>query len=145
MYISLDFTGILDKLIAMQRIFDTIGLTVSGTCAIHCLFAPVTVILFPIIGLTVLDEHTFHEIILYFILPCALMAFTMGCRKHKDYSVATLAVIGIFLLISATVLHDMYSSDFIRIITLLGSSLLIVSHIRNYFLCRKADCRHDHH
>ena len=128
----------------MQRIFDTIGITVSGTCAIHCLMAPVTVIILPLLGLTIVDEHILHEILLYLILPSALIAITMGCRKHKDYSVATLAIIGVSLLIYTVVLHDTYNAQLITVMTFIGSTLLVVSHVRNYMLCRKADCQHNH-
>jgi len=128
----------------MQRIFDTIGITVSGTCAIHCLMAPVTVIILPLLGLTIVDEHILHEILLYLILPSALIAITMGCRKHKDYSVAALAIIGISLLVYTVVLHDIYNAQLTTVMTFIGSTLLVVSHVRNYMLCRKADCQHNH-
>ena len=128
----------------MQRIFDTIGITVSGTCAVHCLMAPVTVIILPLLGLTIVDEHILHEILLYLILPSALIAITMGCRKHKDYSVAALAIIGISLLVYTVVLHDIYNAQLITVMTFIGSTLLVVSHVRNYMLCRKADCQHNH-
>tara|TARA_Y100001970_G_C14079538_1_gene773901 strand:+ start:55 stop:444 length:390 start_codon:yes stop_codon:yes gene_type:complete len=128
----------------MQRIFDTIGITISGTCAIHCLMAPVTVIILPLLGLTIVDEHILHEILLYLILPSALIAITMGCRKHKDYSVAALAIIGISLLVYTVVLHDTYNAQLITVMTFIGSTLLVVSHVRNYMLCRKADCQHNH-
>lgn len=128
----------------MQRIFDTIGITVSGTCMIHCLMAPVTVIILPLLGLTIVDEHILHEILLYLILPSALIAITMGCRKHKDYSVAALAIIGISLLVYTVVLHDIYNAQLTTVMTFIGSTLLVVSHVRNYMLCRKADCQHNH-
>ena len=128
----------------MQRIFDTIGITVSGTCMIHCLMAPVTVIILPLLGLTIVDEHILHEILLYLILPSALIAITMGCRKHKDYSVAALAIIGMSLLVYTVVLHDIYNAQLITVMTFIGSTLLVVSHVRNYMLCRKADCQHNH-
>ena len=128
----------------MQRIFDTIGITISGTCAIHCLMAPVTVIILPLLGLTIVDEHILHEILLYLILPSALIAITMGCRKHKDYSVVALAIIGISLLVYTFVLHDIYNPQLITVMTFIGSTLLVISHVRNYMLCRKADCQHNH-
>tara|TARA_B100001287_G_C22569528_1_gene475542 strand:+ start:164 stop:490 length:327 start_codon:yes stop_codon:yes gene_type:complete len=106
--------------------------------------APVTVIILPLLGLTIVDEHILHEILLYLILPSALIAITMGCRKHKDYSVAALAIIGISLLVYTVVLHDIYNAQLITVMTFIGSTLLVVSHVRNYMLCRKADCQHNH-
>ncbi len=128
----------------MQRIFDAIGLTISGTCVMHCLLAPVTVILLPVFGLTVSQEEVLHEIFLYLIVPSAIIAITMGCRKHKDYSVALLATVGIILLVYAVVTHDTNTEQLVKLITLFGSTLVVVSHVRNYLLCRRNDCNHDH-
>ncbi len=128
----------------MQKLFDTIGLTVSGTCFIHCLFAPVTLILLPVFGLTVSQEEVLHEIFLYLIVPSAIIAITMGCRKHKDYNVAILATIGIILLVYAVITHDTNTEQTVVLLTLFGSALVILSHLRNFSLCRQNNCNHDH-
>ena len=128
----------------MQKLFDTIGLTISGTCVMHCLFAPVTLILLPVFGLTVSQEEVLHEIFLYLIVPSAIIAITMGCRKHKDYSVAILATTGIILLVYAVVTHDTNTEQTVEVLTLFGSALVILSHLRNFSLCRQNNCNHDH-
>ena len=129
----------------MQRIIDKIGITISGVCALHCLFAPITLLLIPIFGLSVTNEHLLHEIFLTLILPTALIAITMGCRRHKDYNVALLAAIGILILFYAVVEHDTLGDIMVRIVSLAGSSVIIFSHIRNYILCQKAGCTHESH
>tara|TARA_Y100001970_G_scaffold224818_1_gene277236 strand:+ start:276 stop:665 length:390 start_codon:yes stop_codon:yes gene_type:complete len=128
----------------MQKLFDTIGLTISGTCVMHCLFAPVTLILLPVFGLTVSQEEVLHEIFLYLIVPSAIIAITMGCRKHKDYSVAILATTGIILLVYAVVTHDTNTEQTVEVLTLFGSALVVLSHLRNFSLCRQNNCNHDH-
>ena len=128
----------------MQKLFDTIGLTVTGTCVIHCLFAPVTLILLPVFGLTVSQEEVLHEIFLYLIVPSAIIAITMGCRKHKDYNVAILATIGIILLVYAVITHDTNTEQTVVLLTLFGGTLVILSHLRNFSLCRQNNCNHDH-
>ena len=128
----------------MQKLFDTIGLTISGTCVMHCLFAPVTLILLPVFGLTVSQEEVLHEIFLYLIVPSAIIAITMGCRKHKDYSVAILATTGIILLVYAVVTHDNNTEQTVEVLTLFGSALVVLSHLRNFSLCRQNNCNHDH-
>tara|TARA_Y100000748_G_C15437964_1_gene465984 strand:- start:546 stop:935 length:390 start_codon:yes stop_codon:yes gene_type:complete len=128
----------------MQKLFDTIGLTVSGTCVIHCLFAPVTLILLPVFGLTVSQEEVLHEIFLYLIVPSAIIAITMGCRKHKDYNVAILATIGIILLVYAVITHDTNTEQTVEVLTLFGSAFVVISHLRNFSLCRQNNCNHDH-
>ena len=128
----------------MQKLFDTIGLTISGTCVMHCLFAPVTLILLPVFGLTVSQEEVLHEIFLYLIVPSAIVAITMGCKKHKDYSVAILATTGIILLVYAVVTHDTNTEQTVEVLTLFGSALVVLSHLRNFLLCRQNDCNHEH-
>ena len=128
----------------MQKIFDAIGLTISGTCVMHCLFAPVTLILLPVFGLTVSQEEVLHEIFLYLIVPSAIIAITMGCRKHKDYSVAALASIGIILLVYAVITHDTNTEQTVEVLTLFGSAFVVISHLRNFSLCRQNNCNHDH-
>ena len=56
-------------------------------------------------------SHEFHETLIYFILPCALIAFVLGCRKHGDKKVAIMGTIGIVLLASAVILHETFHSD----------------------------------
>ena len=128
----------------MQKIFDTIGLTISGTCVMHCLFAPVTLILLPVFGLTISQEEVLHEIFLYLIVPSAIVAITMGCKKHKDYSVAALASIGIILLVYAVITHDTNTEQTVEVLTLFGSAFVVISHLRNFSLCRQNNCNHDH-
>jgi len=140
----LEFYANLVKFISMQKIFDAIGLTISGTCVMHCLFAPVTLILLPVFGLTISQEEVLHEIFLYLIVPSAIVAITMGCKKHKDYSVAILATTGIILLVYAVVTHDTNTEQTVEVLTLFGSALVVLSHLRNFLLCRQNDCNHEH-
>ena len=92
----------------MQKIIDNLGITVSSICAIHCLLLPAIFILAPY---SFLASHEFHEALLYFILPCALVAFVLGCRKHGDKKVAIMGTIGIIMLASALILHDVLHND----------------------------------
>tara|TARA_B100001027_G_scaffold212924_1_gene182897 strand:- start:760 stop:1083 length:324 start_codon:yes stop_codon:yes gene_type:complete len=92
-----------------------------------------------------LASHEFHEALIYFILPCAFIAFVLGCRRHKDIKVAAMGTFGIILLGSALLMHDIFHSDqhseeFTTVlITVLGSILLVLSHLRNRKLCMQED------
>ena len=126
----------------MQKIIDNLGITISSVCAIHCLLLPAIFLIAPY---SFLASHEFHEALIYFILPCALVAFILGCRKHKDTKVAVLGTLGIMLLGSALLLHDVHygdqhSEEYITVlITICGSLLLVVSHMRNRKLCIQED------
>ena len=131
----------------MQKIIDNLGITISAVCAIHCVFLPVLFIT----PYSFLASHEFHEVDL-FIIPSALVAFVLGCRKHGDKLVAFMGATGILLLITALTLHSIlhagqHSEEFIGIvITVCGSVLLIFSHLRNRKLCMKEkySCHNDY-
>ena len=126
------------RITPMQKIIDNLGITISSVCAIHCILLPAIFLIAPY---SFIASHEFHEALIYFILPCALVAFVLGCRKHKDTRVAVLGTLGIILLGSALLLHDTHHGDqhseelTTILITICGSILLVVSHIRNRKLC----------
>ena len=126
----------------MQKIIDNLGITISAVCALHCVFLPVLFIIAPY---SFLASHEFHEALIYFILPCAFVAFILGCRRHKDLLVGVMGTFGIVLLGSALLMHDVFHSDqhseeFTTIlITVCGSILLVFSHLRNRKLCMQEE------
>ena len=130
------------RTIGMQKIIDNLGITISAVCAIHCVFLPLIFIIAPY---SFLASHEFHEALIYFIIPSALVAFVLGCRKHGDKLVAIMGAIGILLLIIALSMHsilhaEQHSEEFLSIvITISGSVLLVYSHLRNRKLCMKED------
>ena len=126
----------------MQKIIDNLGITISSVCAIHCVLLPAIFIIAPY---SFLASHEFHEALIYFILPCAAIAFTLGCRKHGDIKVALMGSFGIILLASSILLHEIFHSEehseelTTVLITVAGSIMLILSHLRNRKLCLKED------
>ena len=129
----------------MQKLIDNLGITISAACAIHCVLLPAILIIAPY---SFLASHEFHETLIYFILPFAAIAFFLGCRKHGDYKVLLMGSIGIILLATSLVIHEVFhsehhSEEFITILrTITGSLILIFSHLRNAKLCRQEnfDC-----
>ena len=126
----------------MQKIIDNLGITISSICAIHCVLLPAIFIIAPY---SFLASHEFHEALIYFILPCAVVAFTLGCRKHGDLKVALMGMMGIVLLGSSVLIHEFFhaeehSEELITVlITIAGSAMLILSHLRNRKLCLRED------
>ena len=126
----------------MQKIIDNLGITISSVCAIHCLLLPAFFIIAPY---SFLASHEFHEALIYFILPCAAVAFILGCRKHGDVKVAIMGTFGLMLLGSSLLFHEIFhaeehSEELITVlITIAGSIMLILSHLRNRKLCLQED------
>ena len=126
----------------MQKIIDNLGITISSVCAIHCVLLPAIFIIAPY---SFLASHEFHEALIYFILPCAAIAFVLGCRKHGDLKVAVMGTLGVILLVSSLLFHEIFhaeehSEELITVlITIAGSIMLILSHLRNRKLCLKEE------
>ena len=126
----------------MQKIIDNLGITISSVCAIHCVLLPAIFIIAPY---SFLASHEFHEALIYFILPCAAIAFIIGCRKHGDVKVAIMGTLGVMLLASSLLFHEVFhaeehSEELITVlITIAGSIMLILSHLRNRKLCLKEE------
>ena len=126
----------------MQKIIDNLGITISSVCAIHCVLLPAIFIIAPY---SFLASHEFHEALIYFILPCAAIAFVLGCRKHGDLKVAVMGTLGVMLLASSLLFHEIFhaeehSEELITVlITIAGSIMLILSHLRNRKLCLKEE------
>jgi uncharacterized membrane protein YjjP (DUF1212 family) len=126
----------------MQKIIDNLGITISSVCAIHCLLLPAIFIIAPY---SFLASHEFHEALIYFILPCAAIAFVLGCRKHGDLKVAIMGTLGVLLLASSVLFHEIFHAEehseqlTTVLITIAGSVMLILSHLRNRKLCLQED------
>lgn len=129
----------------MQKIIDNLGITISSACAIHCVLLPAILIVAPY---SFFASHEFHETLIYFIIPFAAIAFFMGCRKHGDLKVFLIGSLGIVLLSLSLMIHEIFHSDqhseeFLTVlITIAGSIMLIISHLRNRKLCQQEnyDC-----
>jgi hypothetical protein len=123
---------------------DTAAVIMSGICMLHCLALPVVLTLLPIANIALLDEKTFHLIMIVFILPVSLIALTIGCRQHKDTLTLCLGSIGLIILtFTAFFGHYWFGLFGERIVTSAGGLVLAAAHIQNYRCCREHDCEHD--
>ena len=122
-------------------ILDRLAIGGSALCAIHCLSLPVLLSVFPALGTTLFGKESFHVLLLFFVIPLSVIALSMGCKQHKSLFVAMMGILGIGLLIFTALFgHDMFGHDGEKIATLIGASFIAISHIRNYTLCRAAQC-----
>jgi hypothetical protein len=123
---------------------DRIAIVLSGTCMLHCLALPLLVTLFPIGQGSLLEEQSFHLIMLVLILPTSLIALTIGCRKHKDVMTISLGVVGLALLtFTALFGHPVFGELGERFVTSIGGLILGAAHIQNFRCCRADACDHD--
>lgn len=126
----------------IQKFTDYTSLSLAGICVVHCFLLPVALILFPVVGSTFLFEEIFHELMLFLVIPASVVAISLGCRQHKDFSVIMLGVLGLcFLLIGAFATTGYQES----VLTLVGALIMASGHLRNFRLCRKDGCGHCEH
>ena len=128
-----------------RKYMDTAAVVLSGVCMLHCLALPIALTILPIVNVTLLDESTFHLIMMAVILPISVIALTIGCRQHKDTLTLVLGSIGLVILtITAIFGHDMFGLTGERAVTSIGGLILAAAHIQNYLCCRDNDCAHEH-
>ncbi|MBT3661812.1 MAG: MerC domain-containing protein [Rhodospirillaceae bacterium] len=122
-------------------LLDKFAVSTSAVCAIHCLCLPLFLSVVPALSATVLGQESFHEMLLWLVIPLSLVALSMGCRKHKSWLVLFLGLVGLGLLIvAATMGHDILGEGGERMATLMGAIAIAAGHIRNYTLCRVSMC-----
>jgi len=90
-----------------------------------------------------LDEHSFHAILLWFIVPISLVALSIGCWQHKDKTIVVLGVLGLGILIATGLSgHTYFDPMAERLLTILAGLILAIAHLRNFKICRETDCDH---
>ena len=129
---------------AIRPVADWIGVASSLLCAIHCLIVPIALVMGPIGPMPHIEDEVFHRLLIWVVVPAAVVAFGIGCLDHKDKWVALLGTLGLVTMTGSLLfLHDAIGESGERIAATLGAALLIAAHARNFQLCRTSDCRHD--
>ena len=145
---------------------DSLAIGMSMLCAVHCLLTPILIVLLPIAATTFWVHEDFHLWMILFVVPTTSAAVFIGCRKHKDKAVFALSMLGLIFLVSIAVYETLFHSE-LRLqeqahcihcatgsneglltvstaVNVMGGILLASAHVRNYLLCRKSNCTHDH-
>ena len=122
-----------------QSILDSGAVAISALCALHCLALPFLLVLFPLLGATVLTDEAFHTMLLWVILPTSVIAIGLAMRRHRDARVLSLVAVGLLLLVLAAVwAHDFAPEWVDKTLSVIGGGILALGHIRNFLLCRRA-------
>ena len=129
---------------SVRSLADGLGLFAATACALHCIALPVVLLVGATIPTILADDESFHQLMLWLVVPSAVIAFGIGCWRHKDRWVLLLGALGVTgLVLSGTVLHDLFGELTEMGVTLVSACLLIAAHLRNFRLCRSDSCRHE--
>lgn len=120
---------------------DKVAISLSLICTVHCLLLPVTFVILPALAASTFEDERFHLWILLAVLPTSLIALTMGCRRHLNFNVMAMGLSGLIILTLAAFFgHDLLGETGEKIASLLGASLIALSHLRNHTLCKRLQC-----
>ena len=118
---------------------DKAAIGLSFACALHCLMVPLFLAIFPSSTLSGLGDERIHLGLLALIIPISVFSLTLGCRVHRNLTVVAVGVTGICILcFSALLAHDIGGESLETAGTLLGSSIVALSHALNFKSCRAA-------
>ncbi|HET9134398.1 MAG TPA: MerC domain-containing protein, partial [Gemmatimonadales bacterium] len=108
---------------------------------VHCLLGPLLLVAGPTLATIVAPDESFHRAMLWIVIPSAVLAFAIGCRRHRDLLTGVLGGAGLVLFVLAvTWLHDLIGEGGERIVTLASAGMLGAAHVRNFRRCRQASC-----
>ena len=126
--------------LTMRSIADGLGIFGSAACAIHCIAVPALLVLGTSLPAVFMGEG-FHKAMIWLVVPSAIVAFALGCWRHKDRWVILLGAVGVIgLVLSGTVLHDVVGEIGEKVATVVSAGILISAHVRNFKLCRAEPC-----
>ena len=129
----------------IQGIADKSAIVLSFLCALHCLLLPAAIVLYPsTLGFLPGDESV-HFALLFLVIPVSAYALVKGGKVHKSRKVFITGISGLLVLVAAVVLgHDILGEIGEKILTVLGSIIVIIAHVQNHLICRATDCEcHD--
>ena len=125
----------------IQAISDKTAISLSILCALHCLALPVLVVMLPSLTAWNLASEEAHLWLLVAVIPISVYALTMGCRKHRQFNIMFLGLIGLALLIIAAWLgHDILGEIGEKTILTIGAAVIALSHLLNQRQCRRVSC-----
>ena len=126
----------------IQVVSDKAAISLSFVCAMHCLAMPLIIVMLPALTVFNLQDEAVHWWMLIAVIPTSLLALTMGCRKHKNYSVMSIGLFGIaILIVTAFFGHDLLGETGENISTVIGALVVAVGHVKNQRLCSRSDCQ----
>jgi hypothetical protein len=117
---------------------DKSAVVLSLVCTLHCIGTPLLLVMVPSIsGVLAFDPEALHLWLLYAVIPISLFAMIAGYFHHHRTSISLISLLGMLLLIGAVIFgHDIMNGLGEVILTVLGSILIAVGHIKNLMIRR---------
>lgn len=124
-----------DEFEKKTTVWDRVGMTLSSICAIHCLLTPFLILLVPALG-SAFESEWVHLGLALLVVPVAFYAFWSGYQHHHRKYLLVMGLLGAAMIGAAAILpHDWVELFGFDMMTILGSIILVVSHILNRNAC----------
>ena len=125
----------MDNSSGSSEVLDKVAISLSGLCLVHCLALPLAIVILPFLG-QFSDDHL-HVQMLIMVIPVSAIALALGFRRHRHVGIVIAGIAGLAIVtIGGTIAHDHYGLFADRLLTIIGSLVLAVTHYRNFRLSR---------
>lgn len=110
----------------------------SFVCLVHCVGLPLLLAALPALSKLVSLPADFHLWVLLLAVPASGFALVFGAWQHRRLAPLLMGTTGLALLTTGAVAASLWAET---ILTLAGSFCLVVSHLANWRLRHRGDCR----
>jgi hypothetical protein len=113
--------------------WDRLGIGISGVCMAHCLILPILITTMPFWPLGERIHAWLHPIFAALLIPITAVAAFSGWREHRQHVILAILSVGLVIVLAAGIIgHEAPGSLLETSLTLVGSTLLITGHWRNW-------------
>jgi len=127
----------------LVSVLDRSAIGLSVLCLLHCLALPLVLVAGSSFTALWAADEWFHQLLVVLVLPTSIVALLLGCKKHKRWAVLAWGFCGVGVLtLAALFAHDLVGEAGEKILTVIGSMLVVVGHAYNFRLCRSEVCDH---
>ena len=124
-----------------QTVSDRLAMSLSFACILHCLFMPAFIITSVTFASIQFSDELLHYSILFLGIPISLYALLSGKRNHNNNLIFIVGVSGLTVLFLALFSEgSFYGFPLETLLTIIGSSIVISAHYKNYQICQRLDC-----
>ena len=124
---------------SLRGVLDKAAIGISIACTLHCLLLlliPVVLVAAPSAALLAPFDESLHLGLVFLVLPISLIALSLGCWQHREWSILMLGSAGVLVSLGSVLLgHDLLGESGEVVGTIVGAALICVSHVRNQRCC----------
>ena len=124
-----------------QIVSDRLAMSLSFACILHCLFMPAFLITSVTFASIQFSDELLHYSILFLAIPISLYALLSGKRHHNNNLIFIIGISGLTVLFLALFFEgNFYGFSLETLLTIIGSTIVISAHYKNYQTCQRLDC-----